>query len=795
MDPIPPVIPVLPIRNAVLFPSVSMPLVIGRRRSIRALEKAEASDGLILIVAQRNMTSGDPKADDLFRVGTLCKIESVNNTDVGSRQIVATGISRYQVADFQMDGETTQSYLTARGEPLNDLPSEDSNRDDALFLNLKLISKEILALLPGKTDPLVKLVERVDDPSYLTNICAAYLNLSLAQKQDLLETLRVDRRIELVISYMRKEREVLSLQQEIRDKMSERLNKAQRDALLREQLRTIKSELGEESLEEESDDLENKIRQAELSEEADKQARDELKRMKGLPPASAEYHVIRSYLEWLIAMPWKRRTPFNIDIERARIILEEDHYGLEIVKKRILQFLAVAKLKNDLHGPILCLVGPPGVGKTSLGHSIARALELKFIRTSLGGVRDEAEIRGHRRTYVGAMPGRIVQSIKRAGSKNPVMMLDEIDKLRADYQGDPSSAMLEVLDPEQNSTFVDHYLDVPFDLSEVFFLATANVTDTIPAPLRDRMEIIEVGGYTSREKLVIARRYLLPKLLHEHGLKPEWIDLSDETLQLVISNYTREAGIRELERKIAALLRASAEEYLLNANASRSTHVVHLTPTRLKDLLGVQKFFAELAEEKIRAGIATGLAWTPHGGDIIFIEATLIENGRGNLTLTGQLGEVMRESAQIAMSLVRSSHLKFGRKLEGTNFNGVDVHIHVPAGAIPKDGPSAGVTLLAALASLFTGKSLEPTLAMTGEITLRGTVLPVGGVKEKVLAAHRAGVKRLLLPARNEPDLEEVPQDVRDQLKFVFVKSVDDVIEQALEPKLMTSPPEQRSAA
>jgi ATP-dependent Lon protease len=776
MEQLPPELPVLPIRNAVLFPAVSMPLVVGRGRSIRAIEQAQATDSLIVITAQRVLTAGDPQIEDLYTIGTLCKIENSTLTEMGSRQVVVTGIARYKVEDYRVH---TAGYLTARGEITSDVHSPNAIRNEALFYNLKEIAREVVELLPGATEPLIKLIERVDDPSYLTNVCSAYLNLSLSQKQELLETIEIEQRMEILLNAMRKEREILSIQRDIRDKMSERLNKAQREALLREQLRTIRSELGEDGGEGNSDELEEKLRESKLPEEAMQQADEEMKRLKTLPPASAEYHVIRTYLEWLAALPWNRKSESPIDLTRARIVLDEDHYGLEEVKRRILQFLAVAKLKNDIHGPILCLIGPPGVGKTSLGQSIARALERKFIRTSLGGVRDEAEIRGHRRTYVGALPGRIIQSIKRAGTRNPVMMLDEIDKLRADFHGDPSAAMLEVLDPEQNKSFTDHYIDVPFDLSDVFFITTANVVDGIPLPLQDRMEMIEVSSYTSIEKAHIAEKYLIPKLLSSHGLLADQVLIPRETLNRIISHYTREAGVRELQRKIATIFRVAAQKVVENnENLAHHSFPLLIKPDELREWLGPEKFFPELAERIMKPGVATGLAWTPHGGDILFIEATAMPTGKGNLTLTGQLGDVMKESAQIALSLARSAvPALFHRKFD---FSALDIHIHVPAGAIPKDGPSAGVTILAALASLILGKSINPALAMTGEITLRGAILPVGGIKEKILAAQRAGLNLILLPKRNQQELSDVPPEVINQLRFTFVETVEEVLNFAL---------------
>ncbi len=761
-----------------------MPLMVGRQRSLKALEGAELFGNLLLVVTQKAITTRDPLPEDLYTVGTLCKIESVTNTDTESRQIVVTGIARYQVAEYMQPDEFS-NYLSARGEIVADVASQDEVRVLALLNNLKTLAREILELLPGSTEPLIKLINRVDDAGYLSNICAAYLNLSLAEKQALLENTSIESRIESLLEAMRKERDVLNVQHEIRDKLSERLNKSQREALLREQLRTIRTELGEEEGGEANEEIEQRLKDAKLSEDAAKQAKEELKKLNSLPAASAEYHVIRTYLELIASLPWSISTKDNIDLKRARQILDEDHYGLEQVKKRILQYLAVAKLKHDLHGPILCLVGPPGVGKTSLGQSIARALGRKFIRTSLGGVRDEAEIRGHRRTYVGAMPGRIIQSIKRAGSRNPLMMLDEIDKLRSDFHGDPSAAMLEVLDPEQNKSFTDHYLDVPFDLSDVFFVATANIVDTIPGPLRDRMEIIEVHGYTIQEKLAIAKNHLIPKELREHGFKPHQVQFEDEALIQVITHYTREAGVRELERKIAALLRGVAEQIVSTMDEVPEEYQKKVTLPELKSFLGPEKYFPEKAERLMKPGVATGLAWTPQGGDLIFIEGTKMP-GKGSLILTGQLGEVMKESAQIALSLARSLSLS-GKNIR-LDVSNQDVHIHVPAGAIPKDGPSAGITIFSALVSLMLETPLPSSLGMTGEITLRGVVLPVGGIKEKVIAAHRAGLTTLIMSKKNQADIEDVPAEVKTSLEFKFVETLEEVMEVVFGQKATLAP-------
>ncbi len=772
---IPSKLPLLPIRNAVVFPGASMPLIVGRPRSIHAVSQSrEQSEGLIVVVTQRLMSNGDPSPNDLYRVGTLCRIETIVETENGGYQLVITGIARYRIAEVL----SSDDHLLARGEAVADVYSGDQARARALFNNLKRLAKEILDLLPGAGDSLSRLVEKLDDPTYLTNLCAAYLNIPTSEKQDLLENIFVETRMEKLLTMMQKEREVLNVQRDIQEKMSERIGKAQREALLREQMRTIREELGEEGSEVQvHEEIGQRLAQADLPADVKKIATDELRRLEALPSAAAEYHVIRTYLEWLADMPWKKSTKDVLDLTEARLILDEDHYGLDQVKKRILQYLAVAKLKNDLHGPILCLIGPPGVGKTSLGQSIARALGRKFIRASLGGVRDEAEIRGHRRTYIGAMPGRIIQSIKRVAVNNPLFMLDEIDKLGASFQGDPASALLEVLDPEQNKAFVDHYLDVPFDLSNTFFIATANVVDTIPPPLRDRMEIIEVSGYTTFEKLHIAQRYLVPKQMLAHGLFTNQVQLAADAILEVINHYTREAGVRELQREIAALLRAVAEEIVLRYEGVAQPAQIMVDAPRVRAILGPQKYHNEFPERSIRPGVATGLAWTPHGGDILFIEAALMP-GTGKLTLTGQLGDVMKESAQIAMSFVRSQAALLA---PGFLFDKQDVHIHVPSGAIPKDGPSAGVTLLTALASLLLSRSVDPKLAMTGEITLRGTVLPVGGIKEKILAAHRAGINKVLVPRRNEQDVSQVPEDVRSRINIVYVDNVEEVLENSLQ--------------
>jgi len=753
----------LPLKNTVVFPHTTTNLSVGRERSVNALLQAKSSNmDMIVVGTQRRQNDDSPMAADLFEVATLCKI----NESVGSKekcfQLVVTGVSRFRVKEFFVKDDC----LWVSGDEEADEDIRDDIKEQALFNNVRQLAIEILNLLPVGGGSISSLLGRIDDPTYLSYICASFLTISVEQKQELLEERNVSKRLETIISYLNKEREVLHLQNDIRDKMSKRLSKAQRDGMLREQMQAIKEELGEGGGVE-THELREKIDSAGLSGEAQKVAHRELERLEGLSSMSPEYRVTRDYLQWLVDMPWKKSTNDHLDLKAARKILDEDHYGLERVKKRILQHLAVAKLKNNLKGSILCLVGPPGVGKTSLGQSIARALGRKFIRTSLGGVHDESEIRGHRRTYVGAVPGRIVDAVKRSGVNNPVFMLDEIDKLGiSGFHGDPASAMLEVLDPEQNSCFVDHYLDVAFDLSNVFFITTANVLDSIPEALRDRMEIIEVSGYTMEEKLHIAKEYLVEKLLKEHGLSAEQVQLKDKALEMIISHYTREAGVRELQRQIAALCRVAAEEVTAGENL---LYVVGVD--EVKKALGPEKFFSEIAERVTKPGVVTGLAWTPHGGEILFVESNAMP-GSGKLILTGKLGEVMKESAQIALSLVRAESARFA---EDFNFEKMDIHIHVPSGAIPKDGPSAGVALLTSLASLLMKKRVEHTIAMTGEITLRGAVLPVGGIKEKVIAAHRAGVKTVILPKRNKKDLTDIPDAVLSNLKFIFVETTEEL--------------------
>lgn len=756
-------IPFLPLRNALVFPGTTAPLSVGRAASIKAVLHANTSESKRLVVgAQRLPQPEEPLMNDIFDVAVLCQIEQINPWNDQGYQLLVTGISRFKIHELINEGNSFEVV----GVELGDEADLDHVRTEALLNSVKSLAIETLYLLPLAEKSLLSLIEKVEDPSYFSYLVASFLNLSLAQKQSLLEERFVNNRLELVIEYLRKQREVLKLQKEIQEKMTSRLNKTQREAMLREQLQAIKEELGEVAGAEASA-IEERVKKTRFPEDVQKIVNQELGRLQNLSAISPEYRVIRDYLQCLVDTPWYAKQEEPIDILKSRKILDEDHFGLFKVKKRILQYLSVAKLKNDLRGSILCLVGPPGVGKTSLGKSIAKSLGRKFSRLSLGGVHDEAEIRGHRRTYIGAIPGRIIQNIQRAGVKNPVFMLDEIDKLGSSYHGDPASAMLEVLDPEQNATFVDHYLDVPFDLSDVFFIATANVVDSIPVPLLDRMEIIEVSGYTEDEKFEICKRYLLPKQILDHGLSRQHIEITDESLRWIILHYTREAGVRELSRQMASLCRGVAE-----AVVEEKPLPIQLTTQEIERILGPAKFEREVHERASRAGVVTGMAWTAHGGDILFVESNVMK-GSGELELTGQLGEVMKESAKIALSFIRSENARFCPSFD---FNKHDLHIHVPAGSIPKDGPSAGVTLLVSLISLLSNTPVDPEVAMTGEITLRGVILPVGGIKEKIIAASRAGITEVYLPAQNKKDLADVPEEVQKKLKIELVESIDQLV-------------------
>ncbi len=767
---IPKFLPILPLRGTVLFPELVLPIMVGRKKSIKLIDDAMEGERLIGVVAQHNPEDEDPGPDELYQVGVAASLLRVVKELDGTQRVIVQGLERIRVKRYLQ----SDPYFVAEIEVIPQPTFEPTDLEvEALLRNIRTLFQKATELAPYLSNELKNTVMSLKDPNVIADLIAANLNIKVQEKQEVLETVDLKERLSKVHFILAREVQILELGNKIQSQVKEDIDRAQREYYLREQLKAIKRELGElDDHAQEIKELREKIEKAQMPEEARKAAEKELERLSKMPPASAEYTVARTYLDWLIELPWSKSTEDNLDIAHARQVLDEDHYDLEKVKKRILEYLAVRKLKNDMKGPILCFVGPPGVGKTSLGKSIARAMGRKFVRISLGGIRDEAEIRGHRRTYVGALPGKIIQGIKRAGVNNPVFMLDEVDKIGIDFRGDPAAALLEVLDPEQNHAFSDHYIDVPFDLSKVLFIATANVLDTIPPALRDRMEVLELPGYTDDEKLMIAKNHLIPKQLREHGLTEEDLEFEDDAILAIINSYTREAGVRNLEREIAAICRAVAKDV-----AEGKREKVRVTKDMLHKFLGPEKFYPEVAERISTPGIATGLAWTPTGGDIIFIEATRMK-GRKGLILTGHLGEVMKESAQAALSYVRTKAKDFG--IDEDFFSKSDIHIHVPAGAIPKDGPSAGVAIFVALVSLLTNRPVRSDVAMTGEITLRGQVLPVGGIKEKVLAGKRAGIKTIILPKRNEKDIEELPEHVKQGLEFKFVQRVEEAVEIAI---------------
>jgi ATP-dependent Lon protease len=758
----------LPVRNTVLYPGIVLPLTIGRKRSILAAQEAARREQPIGIVMQRDAAVDLPAEKDLYEVGTIANIVRYVTAPDGSHHIICQGQQRFRILEFLQGWP----FFVARIERIAE--SELLNKEiEARMHRLKQLAREALELLPQAPAELAAAIDGTTSAPLLADLVASFMDLKPEEKQEILESFDVQARLDKVIEKLAHRIEVLRLSEEISKQTKESMEKRQREFLLREQLKTIQKELGEiEPGAAEIEELEKAIAEAKMPPEVEEQARKELARLSRMPEAAAEYSMVRTYLDWLTSLPWSVLSEERIDIPEARRILDEEHYDLEKVKKRILEYLAVRKLNPEGKGAILCFVGPPGVGKTSLGQSIARATGRQFVRISLGGVHDEAEIRGHRRTYIGALPGNIIQGIRKAGTRNPVFMLDEMDKVSASFHGDPAAALLEVLDPEQNSTFRDNYLAVPFDLSKVMFIGTANVIDTIPGPLRDRMEIIELPGYTEEEKLEIARRYLVRRQLENNGLKPEQCAITDAALRAIIRDYTREAGCRNLEREIGRVFRHVAMKI-----AEGEATSVTIDAGDLPAILGPRKYESELAMRTSVPGVATGLAWTPVGGDILFIEASRVP-GKGNLILTGQLGDVMKESAQAALSLVKARAERLG--LPAELFEKSDIHIHVPAGAIPKDGPSAGVAMFTALISLLTGKTVKPDVAMTGEISLRGLVLPVGGIKEKCLAAASAGIKTVLLPARNKKDYEEIPASAREQLEFVWLETVDDAVRAAI---------------
>jgi ATP-dependent Lon protease len=780
---VPDTLPILPVRDTVLFPGAILPLTVGRESSLALVSSLVDDEKYLGVVAQLDPRIEDPAAADLHKVGTFAKVHKTVKMPNGNVVIFLEGIQRIQVVELI----GLRPYLQAQVESLPDVQGEQDNELEALQRNAQDLFRDVVSRSPQLSDDLQTAASNIDDPGRLTDFVSGNLpSLSTLVRQELLETSNVRKRLETLIRELSKELEVLELRSKIHEQVQEQVSQNQREYLLREQMKAIQKELGEvDDSTQEIDELRKKVEEAQMTAEAKKECDRELKRLAKMTPASAEYMVSRTYLEWMTSLPWSKSSgATEIDIPKAQGILNEDHYDLEKVKERILDYLAVKKLQPGMKGPILCFVGPPGVGKTSLGKSIARALGRKFVRIALGGMHDEAEIRGHRRTYIGALPGQIIQGIKRAETNDPVLMLDEVDKLGRDFRGDPSAALMEVLDPEQNATFRDHYLDVPFDLSKVTFIATANWMDPIPEPLRDRMEIIELPGYTGEEKLHIAHKYLIPKQATEHGLKiGEHIEFSDEGLQEIIHSFTREAGVRNLEREIGTITRKQARRI-----AEGKTEKMIVTPEIVREFLGVPKFRTEreIDERTKQPGVSVGLVWTPVGGDIVFIEASRMRGGK-SFTKTGHLGEVMQESMTAALTWVRSNAERYG--IDPNFFQKHDIHIHVPSGAVQKDGPSAGAAMVTALVSLLTGRPIKNRLAMTGEMTLSGVVLPVGGIKEKVLGAKRAGVKEVLLPADNEPNAKaDLPQELLGDLKITYVHTLNEVLEHALQKESVAPP-------
>jgi len=769
---IPDNVPVLPVRDIVVFPYMIIPLFVGREMSIRAIEQALSENRMILLLTQKDMSIENPESKDLYDIGTVGMIMRMLKLPDGRVKILVQGLSKVKVKKFRQ----VTPYMEADISKIEEVkPAALSIEEEA---QVRTVKEQLdKAVSYGKTilPDIMVVIENIDDPGRLADLVASNLGLKTEQAQEILEISDPMVKLRRVSDILGREIELLIVQQKIQSEARGEIDKTQREYFLREQLKAIQKELGDiDERAEEVREFRRKIEEAKMPEKVMKEAEKQLKRIEKMHPDSAEAATIRTYLDWLVELPWSKSTKDNLDIKAAKKVLNDDHYDLEKVKERILEYLSVRKIKEKMKGPILCFIGPPGVGKTSLGRSIARSLGREFVRLSLGGVRDEAEIRGHRRTYVGALPGRIIQGMKTAGTNNPVFMLDEIDKIGMDFRGDPSSALLEVLDPEQNFAFADHYLAVPFDLTNVMFITTGNLADTIPGPLRDRMEIIYLSGYTAEEKLGIARKYLLPKQLEEHGLTSKILNITDQAMNMLISQYTREAGVRNLEREIANLCRKVAKRI-----AEGKERKFAITVKNLQSFLGVPKYLPEEEMSKDEIGVSTGLAWTEAGGDIIYIEATTMK-GRGSLTLTGQLGDVMKESAQAALSYVRSKAKTLG--IKDDIFSKTDIHIHVPAGAIPKDGPSAGITIATAIASVFTGRPVNKNIAMTGEVTLRGRVLPIGGLKEKTLAAKRVGIHKIVVPKRNMKDLEDIPKYIKKDMEFLFAESMEQVLKAALKP-------------
>ncbi len=766
---IPDVLPLLPVRDIVIYPYMMLPLFVGRDISIRAVEEALARDRLILLVAQKNAAEDNPASKDIYRVGTVASIMRMLKLADGRVKILVQGLSKAEVDGYVRERPFFEVRIRKVAEPV---VKEISLEVEALMRSVKEKIEQILNLknLPPE---IVMVTDNISDPGVLADLVASNLRLKIEESQGILEIFDPVERLKKVNELLSRELELSTMQARIQNQAKEEMSKTQRDYFLREQLKQIQQELGEgDERAEEINELRKQIQKAKMPREVRREAEKQLKRFEQMHPESSEAALVRTYLDWLVELPWSKKTKDNLDIKKAKQVLDEDHYNLEKVKERILEYLAVNKLKRKMKGPILCFVGPPGVGKTSLGKSIARALGRTFVRISLGGIRDEAEIRGHRRTYVGALPGRIIQGIKQAGSNNPVFMLDEIDKVGTDFRGDPSAALLEVLDPEQNHAFSDHYLNLPFDLSNVLFICTANLLDPVPPALADRMEVIQLSGYTNEEKIEIARKFLIPRQLEQNGISVKHLEISDDALMRIISQYTKEAGLRNLEREIASICRKVARKV-----AESKKDLTRATRRNLHLFLGPPKFIPEAEQEQHEIGVATGLAWTSTGGEVLYVEASL-SKGRGNLTLTGQLGDVMKESAQAAVSYARSQARKLG--IEEDFYQKLDIHIHVPAGAIPKDGPSAGITMATALISALTRRPVSRDVAMTGEITLRGRILPVGGLKEKCLAAFPAGIKTVLIPDRNDRDLDEIPKPLRRKLNIAPVKNMSEVLKMAL---------------
>lgn len=765
------ILPLLPLRGILVFPYMVIHLDVGRTKSVQAVEEAMIQDKLIFLTTQKEAQTDEPGEDDIFQIGTVAEVKQLLKLPGGTIRVLVEGIARAKVRRFIFEEPYFQVEIEQYSEDF-----QKNSEIEALMRSLVYQFEQYVKLSKRIPPETVVSVVNLEDPGRLADVTASHLTLRIDEKQDILEAVDIVKRLEKLCSIVARELEIVELERKINIRVRKQMEKTQKEYYLREQMKAIQKELGEKDERmAEGEELREKIAEAKFPKEVEEKALKEVERLEKMPPMAAEATVVRNYLDWLISLPWNKGTRDRLDLKAADKILEEDHYGLHEVKERILEYLAIRKLAKKMKGPIICFVGPPGVGKTSLGRSIARALERKFIRMSLGGVRDEAEIRGHRRTYVGAMPGRVIQGIRQAGSKNPVFLLDEVDKMSMDFRGDPSAALLEVLDPEQNNTFSDHYIEAPFDLSNVMFITTANIQQNIPRPLQDRMEIIHLSGYTEEEKLQIAIRHLLPKQIKEHGLSKEMLRISENTLRKIIREYTRESGVRNLERQIAAICRKTARQVVTDKIKG-----IHVTTLNLNQFLGTARFRYGVAELDDQVGVATGLAWTEVGGDTLAIEVTVYK-GTGKLTLTGKLGDVMKESAQAGYSYIRSRAGELN--IDEDAYDKQDIHIHIPEGAIPKDGPSAGISMASALASAITGRKVRHDVAMTGEITLRGRVLPVGGIKEKVLAAHRAGIKTIILPSDNKKDLDDIPKKVKDKINFILVDHMDQVLESALTEK------------